>query len=150
MKIKTEINEGAEEEIIIRCKHRSDKITLLEKLIESTLNESSELTLYINNTEHYVKKSDVLFFESESKGVYAHTAEAMLRTTHKLFELESILPPYFVRVSKSVIVNVSSISSLRRELMGGGELCFKNSDKKTYFSRNYYRILKDKIKEIRF
>lgn len=149
MKVKTELCGDGEELIVIKCRRRTEDIIALEKLLNNALNEKNEMVLFLNGTEHYVNKGDVLFFEAERNAVYAHTAELMLKTEHRLFELENLLPYYFVRVSKSVIINVKQVSSLKRELMGGGELCFKSSDKKTYFSRNYYKKLKEKINEIR-
>ncbi len=149
MELKTEICDNGDELIIIKCRKRTDEIIALEKLINTALNEKCELVLFSKGTEHYVNKAEILFFEAEGNTVYAHTADRMLKTEHRLFELEDLLPNYFVRVSKSVIVNVKQISSLRRELMGGGELCFKSGDKKTYFSRSYHSRLKEKIKEIR-
>jgi DNA-binding LytR/AlgR family response regulator len=74
----------------------------------------------------------------------------MYTAPYKLFELENILPSSFVRISKSSIANVMRISSLSRELVGNGEITFTRSDKKTYFSRGYYKILRDRIEEIRF
>jgi len=149
MKVKTELCDDGEELIVIKCRERTEDIAALERLINAALDEKRELRLFMDGTEYYVNKAEVLFFEAERNNVYAHTAERMLKTEHRLFELENLLPSYFVRVSKSVIVNVKQISSLKRELMGGGELCFKTSDKKTYFSRNYYKRLKEKINDIR-
>ena len=149
MRLKTEISADSDEEIVIRCKERTEKITALEGLIQSALQQSSELVLYIDNAEHYVEKNSILFFEAYDNKVYAHTVGNMYRTDSKLFELEQQLPPYFARVSKSVIANIRQISSLKRELTGNGELCFKNSEKKTYFSRSYHKQLKEKIQEIR-
>ena len=110
----------------------------------------TELTLTIGSREYYVPKSDILFFETYDGKVCAHTKDRMYQTDYKLFQLEEILPAYFVRISKSVIANVRQISSLGRELTGNGEITFKGCNKATYFSRGYYKILKDKIEEVRF
>ena len=42
------------------------------------------------------------------------------------------------------------IGSLHKEITGNGEIRFKRSDKVTYFSRGYAKILKDRIEEKRF
>lgn len=150
MKIRIEISDSQDEEVIIRCKERTEKIRLLEQTIENVVRSDNLLVLYIGNTEYYISKKDILFFETYDGKVCAHTKERMYMTNYKLFELEDIMPSYFVRVSKSVIVNVKMISSLCRELTGNGEITFTDCDKNTYFSRGYYRILKDKIEEVRF
>jgi len=150
MKIKTVVAETEEEEIIIKCRRRTDTVMRLEKLIENATLNDDEMVLYGESTEHYVPKVSILFFEAFDNRVYAHTADKMLKTEYKLFELEKLLPYYFARVSKSVIVNLMLISSIRREIVGNGEIAFKTSDKKTYFSRSFYKSLKEKIQEIRF
>lgn len=150
MKIRIEIAEDESEEIVIRCRERTDEIKRIESVVENLLRGGSELVLSIGSREYYVPKSEILFFETYDGKVCAHTKDRMYQTAYKLFELEEILPVYFVRISKSVIANVRLISSLSRELTGNGEITFKECDKATYFSRGYYKILKDKIEEVRF
>ena len=149
LRIRIEICDGCEDEIIIRCRTRDEKINRIECALEGIVKSRRELTLYIDNTEYYVPVSDILFFETDGGRVCAHTRDGMFTAPYKLFELENILPSSFVRISKSAIANVMKISSLSRELVGNGEIAFANSDKRTYFSRAYYKILRDRIDEIR-
>ena len=149
MKLRIEIAEDAENEVILRCRKHTDEIALLVAAIEGVIKENGELKLYIGNTEYYVSNGEILFFETYDGKVYAHSADKMYRSDHKLFELEALMPPYFVRISKSAVVNVKSIESIRRELTGNGEITFRKCDKKTYFSRAYYKVLKDRIEEVR-
>lgn len=149
MKVRTETVPDGDEEIVIRCKERTDKIILIESLIENALKSRGELPLYIANTEYYISKNDILFFETNDGKIYAHTKDGMYLSTYRLFEIENIMPSYFIRISKSAIANIKMIRSLRRELTGNGEIGFKGSEKKVYFSRGYYKLLRDKIEEIR-
>ncbi len=150
MKIRIEICDEGEEEIILRCKSYDERIKQVEGALNGIVKSRRELTLYIGNTEYYVSISDILFFETQNGRVYAHTPDRMYTASYKLFELENMLPSSFVRISKSSIANVMRISSLSRELVGNGEISFYKTEKKTYFSRAYYKILKDRIEEIRF
>ncbi len=153
MKLRTEISShlsADEEEIVISCKERSSKIMLLESLIENVINEEAELVLTLQDAEYYVPKKSVLFFETYDGRVTAHTADAMYYTEYKLYELEKIMPSFFVRVSKSCILNTLAVSSIRRNLAGASEVYFKGSTKKVYASRSYYKQLKDRIYEMRF
>ena len=150
MKIRTEICPEGEDEIIIRCRERDERIRAIERTLDGMTKIRRELVLYIGNSEHYVPISDILFFETVDSKVCAHTRDAMYSSQYKLFELENILPSSFVRISKSTICNVMQISSLTRELVGNGEVRFFKTEKKTYFSRAYYKILRDRIEEIRF
>ncbi len=150
MKLRIEITDAGEEEIVIRCREQTDEVKMITSALSSILRGGTEILLTIGTREYYVPKSEILFFETVDKKVCAHTADRMYRTEYKLFELEDLLPSYFVRISKSVIANTRLISSLSRELTGNGELTFKGCEKVTYFSRGYYKLLKDKIEEVRF
>ena len=149
MKIRIEPTD-LDEEIVIRCKSPETKGEMLREAVLNAVRSTWELLLYLGTTEYYVPRDDVMFFETSDGKVYAHTAERMLRCEHKLFELCDIMPSYFVRISKSAIANVKLISSLSRELTGNGCITFRDSDKSVYFSRAYYRQLKDRIEEVRF
>jgi len=149
MKLHTEISDSAEEQVIIRCKQRTERIRLLENVIENLLSENAELTLTDGDTEYFVPKSEILFFETEGGRVAAHTADRMLYTEYRLFELEQIMAPTFQRISKSCIVNCNAISAIRKNLTGASEVMFKDCGKKVYLSRSYYHLLRDKLGEVR-
>ncbi len=149
MKIRTEILPDGEEEIVIKCKDRTDRIMALESLIEKAVKSQGDIPLYISNTEYYVSKNDILFFETNDGKVYAHTKSRIFTSRYRLFEIEQIMPSYFIRISKSAIANTKMISSLKRELTGNGEIGFRGCEKKVYFSRGYYKFLHDKIEETR-
>jgi len=149
LKIKTEICVDGEEEIVIRCHSKTDRIQNIETVLENLLLRDREMLLTLAGTEYYIPVKDIQFFESLNGKVYAHTQERMFTCDHKLFELENILPSSFVRISKSTIANIMLISSLRRELVGNGEVSFGEGGKKAYFSRGYYQLLRDKIDEMR-
>ena len=68
---------------------------------------------------------------------------------YKLYELEGILPNNFMRVSKSTILNVNYIYSITRNLTSSSLVEFKNTHKKVYVSRYYYKPLKIKLSEMR-
>ena len=150
MKIRTEICPEGEDEIIIRCRERDERVMAIERTLDGLTKSRREIVLYIGNSEYYVPISEILFFETVDSKVCAHTKDTMYTSHYKLFELENLLPSSFVRISKSAIANVMSIGSLTRELVGNGEVRFYKTDKKTYFSRAYYKILRDRIEEIRF
>ena len=147
MKIRTEIAET--EEVVIRCRERNDKIRSLESAIEEALRGENEIVLTSGGTDYFIPKISILFFESSEGKVYAHTRDKVYVAPYKLFELENLMPPSFVRVSKSVIANVAEISYLHREIVGNGELGFRTCDKKVWFSRAYFKLLQYKMEEMR-
>lgn len=143
------IETGEDEEIVIRCREPNEKTYALRAAIEDVMRGENEIRLTSDGREHFLPKSEILFFESSEGKVYAHTANEIYTAPYKLFELEDIMSSSFVRISKSVIVNLLQIRSIRREVVGNGELTFRNSYKKTYFSRAYYKLLQYKIEEMR-
>ena len=149
MKIKVELSEGMEEEIVIRCHSLDERIQRITARIEAELSTGKELKLLQGSMECYVDRNEILFFETDDNRVLAHTANEIYTAPYKLFELEALLHPAFARISKSVIANIYRIRALRRELSGSGEISFRDSDKKTYFSRGYYKPLHERIEEMR-
>lgn len=150
VKVRTEISDVAEDEIVIRCAERDRRIEELEDIIKKlALSTKREIVLYSSGAEYFIPLSEILYFESNAGKIYAHTSRAVYSSELKLFELEETLPPSFMRVSKSTIVNVDLIVSLRREAVGNGEIYFKSSEKMTYFSRSYYKALRNKIQKMR-
>lgn len=147
MKVRVELAET--DEIVIRCREMNVETYALQSAVENAVCAGLGITLLSGSTEHFVRRDEILYFESSGGKVYAHTVDKTLVAPHKLFELEALLPPYFVRISKSVIANINHIGSLKREVVGNGELTFRGCDKKTYFSRTYYKLLRYKIEEMR-
>ena len=79
----------------------------------------------------------------------AHTAERMYEAQYRLYELEEMLPRYFMRISKSTIVNLNQIYSVTRNLTASSVVEFFESSKKVYVSRNYYKMMIDRMGEKR-
>ena len=149
MRFRTEMREGADDEVVIICAERNEKIKRLERVIESTLGGDGEMILSLGDVEYFVPKKDVLFFETSSGKIAAHTRERMYYTACTLLGLEAMLPDSFMRVSKSCIVNVAEICAISHALTGNGEILFRDSEKRVYVSRGYYKALKEKIYEIK-
>jgi DNA-binding LytR/AlgR family response regulator len=150
MRVRIELTDGEPEEIVIRVREIDSRVRELEGLLSSVAQKSGDLLLHRDSTEFYVPKSEILYFEALGGKVWAHTVDGVYQVDHRLFELEQIMPAYFVRISKSEIANIKRIASLHRELTGNGEITFGGCNKRTFFSRGYYKTLKDKIDEVRF
>ena len=148
MKIKIEVDENIqEEEVIIRCSEFNNKIQNIQKIITNILTQKESITFYKNNTEYYLDLKEILFFETEESSVNAHTFKDVYKVKYKLYELEEMLPGYFMRISKSTILNTSHIYSITRSLSSSSIVEFKGTHKKVYVSRHYYKPLKIKLLE---
>ncbi len=146
MKIKIDVDpEIMEPEIIVRCKSVDESIIKLQKYISGINQTGDGIVFYQNETEFYFPVESVLFFETTSRGIMAHTESEEFFVKFKLYELEEMLPDSFLRVSKSTIVNVRKIYSIRKNLTGASLVEFMKTSKVIYVSRNYYQMLKEKL-----
>ena len=90
-----------------------------------------------------------MFFETEDKEIRVHTKKEIYDTDYKLYELEELLPGYFMRISKSTIVNLKHVYSITRNLTASSLVEFANCHKQVYVSRNYYKALVERLAEKR-
>lgn len=149
-KVRIEVDPDAEEEVVIRCIELTPEILELKKIAESGIpRDPQALTLTIGDTEYFVPLTELLFFETYEGHTAAHTVSRMYYTDLKLCELVETLPNFFMRVSKSCILNTRAVSGLRRDVTGVGEAFFAGCNKKVYISRMYYKAFRERIVETR-
>ena len=115
MKVKIEIEEALEEdEVLIRCHGLTEEIAMIQKAVLEIAGAKQKFVFYKGNTEYYLVLDDILFFETDEKGISAHTRTDIYQSKYRLYELENILPGFFIRVSKSTILNINHIYSIDR------------------------------------
>ncbi|WP_294375106.1 LytTR family DNA-binding domain-containing protein [uncultured Clostridium sp.] len=150
MKIQINIDESLQDlEVIIKCPEMDETVQTLQKYISDISNRKSNLIFYQNEKEFYFSFKSILFFETSENKVYAHTKDAIYQVQHKLYELEEILPAYFMRISKSTIINTREIYSITKNITSSSKVEFRGSHKTVYVSRNYYKALKDTLRDNR-
>ena len=150
MKIRIDIVEDlVEDEILIRCSRLDVKAQKIYDALTELTKGSQQLLLHKGNVEYYLPMDSILFFETMDNCISAHTGNNVFETTYRLYELEEVLPGYFMRVSKSTIINLNHIYSISRNLTASSEVQFYDSHKQVYVSRNYYKSLKTRLEEKR-
>lgn len=149
MKLRIEIDPDSQEEILLRAPAVTDEVRRLQTVIAEAFSRKLELALQLGERECYIPCDEILFFETTERRVSAHTAEHMYFSPLKLCELEELLPRTFVRASKSCLVNTAHIVAINHSLTGASEILFKETGKKIYASRMYYKIVHDTIEETR-
>ena len=150
MKLHIEIDPTGPEqpEVTLRCRTRNEACMRLERLLSEVIQaeHSPSLVLTLGDTEYFISQDSVLFFETDGQGrITAHTAKNLYYTGATLSALERTLPPHFMRVSKSCILNTAAVTSLTHSITGSGEVAFARSEKKVYISRAYFKVVKEKI-----
>jgi DNA-binding LytR/AlgR family response regulator len=133
------------EEVIIRCRTITPAIEAIARQLNeggragARLDERQRIApaFFKDDRQYYLSFREILFFETDSERVFAHTASDAFETKSRLYELESLLPPSFVRVSKSSIVNIRHVLSIQKGLTRVSLVTFRKSHKVIYCSRQY-------------
>lgn len=150
MRIRIDIDDSLlEDEVIIHCKSLDDEMKKIYDAILNRSKESRQIVLLKGNVEYFIDLEQILFFETADNAIRAHTIDNVYETSYRLYELEELLPGYFMRVSKSTILNLNHIFSITRNLTASSEVHFHNTHKQVYVSRYYYKSLKDRLEEKR-
>ena len=149
LKIRIEMSEGVQEEVVIRCREITPEIIRLQQLLSGNSDRSNQFLVYKGDTEYYLNVNDIIFFETEGNAVMAHTKNDMYETRRKLYELEELSGGRFQRISKSAIVNVDKVYSIKRNVTSSSAIEFQGTHKQIYVSRAYYKMLREKLEEKR-
>lgn len=145
-KVKIEIDPTADEcEVTIRCPEVGEEVMKIQKLLSESSSGLSQIGLFKEDSEYFIPLDDILFFETEGGHIRAHTADDVFEVKYRLYELEEKLPSYYLRISKSAILNTRRVYSITKNLAGASKIEFQGTYKTVYCSRNYYGALKEII-----
>lgn len=134
--------DGEEDEIIIRCKQMDEHIL---KLVYALRAGQEKLTVTKGSDIVQVLPKEIYYFEAVDNKVFLYLEKDVYETKQKLYELEErFRGTDFLRVSKSVILNLSKVKSLSPAFSGRFEATMKNGEK-LIVSRQYVPALKEKI-----
>ena len=125
----------SETEVEIRCRERDNEV---EAIIESVRNVEDTLMGEKENGDKVpVRISRVLYFEAVDRNVYGYTDQEFYRIKRTLYDLEEDLEKrHFVRISKSVIVNIKAVKRIAPEDARRLKLELRNGEW-IVVSRNY-------------
>ena len=100
--------------------------------------QTSKFIGYDDETMYITNIKDILYFEAKDASVYFTTSRHILKVKEKLYEIEhKILGESFIRISRSLIVNIDKISTIapwfNRRLL----VTFDDIDRTVEVSKNY-------------
>lgn len=140
-------DDSSPNEVVIYCRQVTPEIEALVHTIERFEPGKQQLTYFKGDEQYYLSLREILFFETEADHVYAHTADQLYEVRMRLYELETTLPGYFVRASRSAIISIMHVFSVQKGLTGLSLLSFRRSHKEIYCSRMYGKELMRKLNE---
>ncbi len=139
-------DDGEEEQIIIKCRNFDEDLL---KLIYQIKTRQEMLVAYDKDQEktYCIHPVDVFYFEAVEKHTFLYTKNQVLTMKQKLYQIEEVfMNSNFVRVSKSVILNIIKINNIYPTFSGRFEALLDNGEKIS-ISRQYVPNLKKKMNE---
>ncbi|WP_373127704.1 LytTR family DNA-binding domain-containing protein [Dielma fastidiosa] len=143
MKIKIEHGDYEENEILLRCREVDSEIMRIIAFLNlhtqklSGWKSKEEITM--------LEFKDVYYAEALEDKTFLYTSKDVYQTALNLAEIEGRYESLgFLRISKSVVVNLYAIHSLKSALAGRIEIILKNQEK-LIVSRHYAPLLRERI-----
>lgn len=149
MKVKFEVDDKYDDEVIIRCKKITNQHIQIQQMAEGMIRDPFVIELFDQGTEYFLSLHDVCFFETDGNEIYAHTKDKHYQVKKKLYELEKELPNKFFRSGRGVIINLDLVYSITRNITSSSVIEFYDTMKKAYVSRGYYKLFKEVLNERR-
>ncbi|MBD5527020.1 MAG: LytTR family transcriptional regulator [Lachnospiraceae bacterium] len=145
MEIKTRLVDDKPLTIIIEYPILDTKTKKLIKKIESLDFIISGIS---NGKVFQVHISDIYYVESVERKTFLYTKDEVYMTDKKLYELEEMLKEAgIIRISKSCLVNVDMLYSIRQLMNSQLEATLLNGEK-LIVARTYLKSIKNILKEI--
>ena len=130
------------DEIIIRCRQVDEHIL---KLIYAMRAGQDKITAMKDGKIVQILPKEIFYFEAVDNKVFLYLEKEVYETKYKLYELEErFRGTDFLRISKSIILNLAKVKSLSPAFNGRFEAAMKNGEK-LVISRQYVSALKEKL-----
>ncbi|MEN6351685.1 MAG: LytTR family DNA-binding domain-containing protein [Syntrophomonas sp.] len=138
-----DIPDGEEDQIIIRCSEINNEIL---QLISDIKSQQQLIIGYDKNAIHRLNPADVYYFDTVDNKTFAYCKTKVFEIRKKLYELEAeFVNSDFLRISKSVILNIKKIQKVSPDFSGRFE-AFLDNGEKIIISRQYVPNLKKKLR----
>ena len=133
------IQDTAEEQVIIECVEITKDI---EDIRAYVLTKGTALSGVYDGRVFRFELEEVFYFEAVDERVFAYTWEKIYELKIRLYELENMYSDrYFIRCSKSFLINLMKLGSISPALNGRFTAHMKNGER-IIISRQYVPALK--------
>ena len=129
-------------EIIVKCREIDD---VLQDIISYIGIADKNMIGDLDGELFFIPLNSILYFESVDKIVYIYTDKQVYRSSAKLYLLEEqLVDTYFARISKTTILNLKKLNSVRKVRNAKLEGTLINNEK-TLISRQYVAEIKKRL-----
>lgn len=141
MKFKLIIDKTREEEVVVTAHERSDLTVRLEELVLRH-SGSDRLPVYTEDEMKMLPFSRIECITVRDGKTFAiDTGAGEYRVRMRLYEVEQILPGYFIRINKSALANENALERFVATYSGGVDAVFKCGYRE-YVSRRCFSEIK--------
>lgn len=144
MEIKVlKISKNEPEQLEIRCHEVTEQVKDIVTFVKS---RQGQLTGAIEGKQYEIPVTDIYYVEAVDNTVFIYNSTQVYEAKQKLYELEGILKEkYFLRVSKSTILNLMKVKAIKPAL-NGRYLAILQNEEEIMISRKYVAELKKALK----
>ena len=144
MKVTVTIDPHFQEEgVAITAPQPSERIQKVQQFIEE-LDQKERLRAKKDGETYLVETHLFHRFYIENRQVIGESESDQFILTGPLYQLSQELPPYFLQISQSEIINTKEIDQLHFTTSGSVQINLKNGTI-TYSSRRYLKAIKEKL-----
>lgn len=137
------VGEETPEIVEIRCHQVNEQVREIVTFVKS---RQGQIAGSYDGMQYEIPIMNLYYVEAVDKRVFLYSAKQIYETKQKLYEIESLLETkQFLRVSKSVIVNLMKVKAIR-PAMNGRFIAILQNDEEVIISRKYVSVLKAKLK----
>lgn len=143
MKIEIHVDETAADlQISVTCKQLTPDI---EKILATLRMMNHQLTVQKDDEIHLLDIAQIIYIESMDRKCFVYTSDEIYESEFRLYELEHQLEEYgFFRVSKSFLIHLQSIQSLKADINRRIRVTMSNGEQ-IIASRQYADALKKRL-----
>ena len=134
-----QVGRERKEQVLIRCHAVTEEVREIAAFVKS---RQGSLTGMRDSRQYEIAVSDIYYFESVDGKTFLYTKDQVYETSYRIYELESMLrPKNFLRVSKSMLLNLMKIRSIQSALNGRFAAVLMSGEE-VIISRSYVKGLK--------
>lgn len=144
MIIKLEQDESFDDtEVTIKYGKDTENLQRIIKLLKAM---DMPITCDFDGTKRRVNAADIYYIESVDKQAFIYLEKAVYHTEYRLYQLTEQLKPYgFIQISKSCILNIHYMDSIKPIFNSRMEVTLKNGEQ-VYINRKYLDEVKKALK----
>ncbi|MBQ3530980.1 MAG: LytTR family transcriptional regulator [Oscillospiraceae bacterium] len=141
MKFNLIIDKSKEEEITATVHDRSSLTERIEALVMQ-YSRNDRIPVFSEDEMKLLSFSEIeSVFSEEGKTFVTDSSGNRFRIKMRLYEIEEILPSYFIRINKSALANEKRIERFSANFSGAVDAVFKSGNKE-YVSRRCFAEIK--------